>query len=301
MDGLAVCCAGALLDILWQPWCAGLPPCFALHTFAFHSLTALPFSLAPLPESDFPGSPSWQYYGSATDSGGECSIPTATLFPLPAPATHAAPYYSFAAGPVLIVMISSEHDFSTGSAQSAWLNSTLAAADRSITPFVIVTSHRPMYINSDFGSDVPTGDVNVMRLLQQHVEPITHAHRVTLMLYGHNHRLERISAALAGKVVSASVPVPAAGAAGGVLHLYNKPGATVHYVAGTAGAAFSENDCVSGGWTPCPAWSESVVYEHGYLRFTALNASALQGEYVASRNGTVIDTFMILQDLAAWV
>jgi hypothetical protein len=235
------------------------------------------------------------------DSGGECSIPTAALFPLPTPATHAAPYYSYAAGPVLIVMMSSEHDFTAGSVQSTWLNATLAAANRAVTPFVIVTSHRPAYINSNFGPDVPTGDVNVMRLLQQHVEPITHFHKVTIMLYGHSHRLERISAAFGGKVVTASQPVPSAGAAGGVLHLYNRPGATVHYVAGTAGAAYSKNDCISAGWTPCPAWSESVVFEHGYLRFTALNTSALLGEYVATVNGTVIDTFMILQDLAAWV
>jgi hypothetical protein len=57
---------------------------------------------------------------------------------------------------------------------------------------------------------------------------------------------------------------------------------------------------VSGGWGPCPAWSEAVVYEHGYLRFTALNATALRYDYVASVNGSVIDSMVILQDLAAW-
>jgi hypothetical protein len=251
-------------------------------------------------EADFPGSPSWSYYGPAKDSGGECSIPTSTLYPLPAPATHAAPYYSFASGPVLLVVGSSEHDFSTGSAQLAWLNSTLAAADRSITPFVLVTFHRPMYINSNFGPDVPTGDVRVMELLQQYVEPITHENKVTLMMYGHNHRLERISAAYQGKLVQASVPVADASGAGGVVHVYNKPTATVHYVAGTGGASFSQNDCISGGWTPCPAWSEAVAFEHGYLRLTALNSTALRYDYVASNNGTIIDSNLIIQDLTAW-
>ena len=198
--------------------------------------------------------------------------------------------------------MSSEHDFTNGSAQLAWLAATLAAVDRVATPFVIVTLHRPMYINSNFGPDVPTGDVRVMELLQENVEPVTHAAKVTLMLYGHNHRLERISAAVAGKVVLASVPVADASGAGGVVHVYARPTATVHYVAGTAGAAFSTNDCVSGGWTPCPAWSERVVYEHGYLRFTAINSTALRYDYISSSSGDAIDSALIVQDLSAgWV
>ena len=52
----------------------------------------------------------------------------------------------------------------------------------------------------------------------------------------------------------------------------------------------------------CPEWSERVDYEHGYLRFTALNSTALAYEYVASINRTVIDRMLIVQDLAAeWV
>jgi len=249
-------------------------------------------------ESDAPGSSSWSYYGPANDSGGECGVVTATLFPLPAPASASAPYYSFASGPVVYVALSTEHDFTVGSKQLTWLDATLEAVDRAVSPFVIVSMHRPMYINSDYGASVPTGDVNVMNLLQQHVEPVTNKHKTTLALYGHNHRLERISAAFQNKTVAASEPV--ADADGNIVHVYNKPTATVHYVAGTAGANYTPNDCVSAG-IDCPEWSESVVYEHGYLRFTALNATALQYEYVASVNGTVIDRMLILQDLSgAW-
>jgi len=44
-----------------------------------------------------------------------------------------------------------------------------------------------------------------------------------------------------------------------------------------------------------------VIYEHGYLRFEALNATALRFDYVASVNGSVIDSVLIVQDLAgAW-
>jgi hypothetical protein len=194
------------------------------------------------------------------------------------------------------VALSSEHDFTAGSAQLAWLDTTLAAVDRAVSPFLIVSLHRPMYINSDYGADVPTGDVMVMNLLQQHVEPVTHKHKVTLMLYGHNHRLERVSAAYQNRTVTASVPV--AEGDGSVVHVYDKPAATVHYVAGTAGASYTPNDCVNVG-IACPEWSESVIYEHGYLRFVALNASALRYDYVASINGSVIDSVLILQDLTA--
>jgi hypothetical protein len=249
-------------------------------------------------EADAPGSSSWSFYGPANDSGGECGVVTAALFPLPAPASFRAPYYAFASGPVFLVAMSSEHDFTAGSAQLAWLDATLAAVDRAATPFVIVSLHRPMYINSDYGASVPTGDVMVMNLLQQHVEPVTAKHRTTLMLYGHNHRLERISAAFQNKTVTASVPV--ADGEGGVVHVFNKPGATVHYVAGTAGANYTPNDCVSVG-IACPEWSEAVIFEHGYLRFEALNTTALRFDYIASVNGSVIDSVLILQDLSgAW-
>ena len=203
---------------------------------------------------------------------------------------------------MFLVVLSSEHDFTAGSAQLAWLQATLAAVDRAASPFVIVSLHRPMYINSDYGTG-PTSDVVVMNLLQMHVEPVTHAAKVTLMLYGHNHRLERISAAYQNKTVDASQPRPDGSAAGGVLHVYDKPRATVHYVAGTAGANFTPNDCVSRGMPECPEWSESVVYAHGYLRFTALNASALRFDYVDSDSddGAIIDSAVIIQDLAqAW-
>ena len=130
-------------------------------------------------ESDWPNSDSWQYYGkNVKDSGGECGIVTQGLLPMPAPASAARPYYSYASGPVFLVVFSSEHDFSTGSPQLLWLERTLAAVNRTQTPFLIVSSHRPMYINSDFGDSVPNGDVNVMNIMQQYVEPLTQKYQV---------------------------------------------------------------------------------------------------------------------------
>lgn len=103
----------------------------------------------PTAAADYPGTSSWQYYGNATDSGGECSQATSMVFPLPATATTAAPYYAFASGPVFLVVLSTEHDFTTGSAQLQWLGATLKAVNRTATPFLIVSAHRPMYIDSN--------------------------------------------------------------------------------------------------------------------------------------------------------
>ena len=95
-------------------------------------------------ESLYPNSASWSFYAGASDSGGECTVITNALFPLPPPATAASPYYSYAAGPITLVVISTEHDFTTGSAQHTWLAATLAAVNRTVTPFLVVSMHRPM-------------------------------------------------------------------------------------------------------------------------------------------------------------
>lgn len=109
--------------------------------------------------------------GNATDSGGECTKATSTLFPLPgeppqpparlllpllhpsrllaclpsaAPASSAAPYYFWSSGPVFLVVLSTEHDFTTGSPQLKWLAATLKGVNRTQTPFLVISAHRPM-------------------------------------------------------------------------------------------------------------------------------------------------------------
>jgi hypothetical protein len=189
------------------------------------------------------------------------------------------------------------HDFTEGSEQHAWMATTLGGVNRTKTPFLLVSLHRPMYVDSNYGG-TPTSDVTVMNLLQQHVEPLTHASKVSLLLYGHNHRAERISAAFQNKTVLASQVQDFNGVQA---HVYSKPTASVHYVAGTGGAAFSKNDCKSVAG-PCPPWSESVAFAHGFLHFTALNESALMWEYKDSMDGSVVDTCVLIQDIVRpWV
>jgi len=92
----------------------------------------------------WPGTASNPAFGNARDSGGECNVVTPALLPLPGNATPAAPWYATAAGPLALVVMSSEHDFTAGSPQYAFLEAALAAVDRVATPWLIVTTHRPM-------------------------------------------------------------------------------------------------------------------------------------------------------------
>ena len=53
--------------------------------------------------------------------------------------------HSYDFGMVHMVMFSTEHDFRPGSPQYIWLENDLKNVDRTKTPFVIVSGHRPMY------------------------------------------------------------------------------------------------------------------------------------------------------------
>jgi hypothetical protein len=59
--------------------------------------------------------------------------------PLPAPATKLQPWWSYDIGLIHFVGMSTEHKYSTGSAQHDWLRRDLAAVNRTLTPWIIFT------------------------------------------------------------------------------------------------------------------------------------------------------------------
>ena len=84
---------------------------------------------------------------------------------------------------VHMVFMSTEHDFNPGSAQYNWLEQDLSSVDRSITPFVIVYGHSPMYSsNSYHGSEVELRDA---------VENLYVEKGVDFVVAGHDHFYER--------------------------------------------------------------------------------------------------------------
>lgn len=232
------------------------------------------------------------WYSSASafnnsDSGGECGVVTTRLYPMPAPARTNTPWWSYEVGLMHFVGISTEHSFVVGSEQYLWLEADLKAVDRTVTPWVVFGGHRAMYLNSNYGGGT-TSDIALMDALILNLEPLLWKYRVNLGFYGHNHVVQRHSAVLNRTVVQASTEV--VDEQGQVVHFHADPQATVHMVVGTGGAAFTVNAV-----EPKPAWNEMYMYQYGYARVTAVNASYLDWQWVLSATGQVLDHMVITQ------
>lgn len=52
------------------------------------------------------------------------------------------------------ILVSTEHGFAPGSAQYAWIARDLALVDRSKTPWLVFSGHRPFYIDSPYPDQV---------------------------------------------------------------------------------------------------------------------------------------------------
>lgn len=103
------------------------------------------------------------------DSHGECAVPMFHRFHAPAsPQSNSVFWYSFDYGLVHVVQISSEHDFYRGSRQHSWLTGDLMSVNRSVTPWVVLTSHRMMY-STQVGN---AGDFFVSELLKAELEDL---------------------------------------------------------------------------------------------------------------------------------
>lgn len=100
------------------------------------------------------------------DSGGECGVPFNARFIQPAgdqtgnltpPITSdpRLPYYSDDIGPLHVIFASTEHDYHPGSEQHAFLLRDLSSVNRSATPIIIFTGHRPMYGAMTVGENAP--------------------------------------------------------------------------------------------------------------------------------------------------
>lgn len=138
-------------------------------------------------ETDWPGTDSI-FVGS--DSGGECGVPFYLRFPLPDSSSASSHWYSFNSGPLHVIMLSTEHNFTSGSSQYQWLQKDLAAVDRSQTPWILLTGHRPMYVDSTY-SQGNSSDTYVSILLRDHIEPLMFKYQVDVGFWGHHHSYQR--------------------------------------------------------------------------------------------------------------
>ena len=70
--------------------------------------------------------------------------------------------------------------------QYNFLEHDLESVNRNKTPFVVVQGHRPMYTTSNETREAP-----LREKMLEHLEPLFVKNKVTLALWGHNHRYER--------------------------------------------------------------------------------------------------------------
>ncbi|KAL8055790.1 hypothetical protein ABFX02_04G078800 [Erythranthe guttata] len=216
---------------------------------------------------------------STPDSGGECGVPYETYFPMPTQAKD-KPWYSIEQGSVHFTVISTEHDWTVNSEQYDWMNKDMATVDRTRTPWLIFTGHRPMYTSSPGNAILPSVDTEFVA----DVEPLLLANKVDLALFGHVHNYERTCAVY--KQECKAMPTKD----GNGIDTYDNSNYTapVHAVIGMAGFTldgFTQNDNI---------WSLSRVSEFGYVRVHATK-NELSVEFVNADSRNTDDNFRIVR------
>ena len=174
-------------------------------------------------------------------------------------------WYSFDWGNVHVAMMDSEHDWRSGSHQYSWLEADLAAVNRSITPWVIVTSHRNIYSTQE----CEEGNYVISTFMRQALDPLFEKYQVNLVLVAHTHSYERTCLIKNGKCV--------------------ENGGTQHITVGSGGAGLQE--C---GFSPdYGPYSKAATNQWGYLRVEA-NQNAISLEFVLDADGSVWDYHEVL-------
>ncbi len=202
--------------------------------------------------------PSWGNFGH--DSGGECGVPVYNRFHMPDSRNgngNQPWWYSFEYGLVHFTLLSSEHNFTSGSPQYMWLENDLNTVDRSRTPWLILILHRPMY-----SSQKMITDFEVTTRLRVALEELLYHNKVDLVVTGHHHLYER------------SCPV---------YRQLCREGAPMHVVIGGAGFEL-ENP---GMWDF--GWCEYFESNHGYGRVSVVDGNSLLWEFVRNKDNTVTD------------
>ncbi|KAF3437455.1 hypothetical protein FNV43_RR20208 [Rhamnella rubrinervis] len=185
-------------------------------------------------------------YGTP-DSGGECGIPYETYFPMPTPAKD-KPWYSIEQGSVHFTVISTEHEWSKNSEQYQWMNKDMASVDRTKTPWLIFTGHRPMYSSS-------SGLFTIDQRFVDEVEPLLLDNKADLVLFGHVHNYERTCSVYQGKCKG----TPTRDESGIDVYDHSNYTAPVQAVIGMAGFTLDKFNRQN-------SWSISRISEYGYFR-----------------------------------
>jgi hypothetical protein len=195
---------------------------------------------------------------NSTECGGECGVPLMKRFSMPW-TNGDSPWYDFNFGSAHFVVISTEHDITTGSTQYQFVVSSLQSVDHSQTPWIIFAGHRPMYT----ASSQDLREQNITDTLQAHLEPLFRIYQVDVALWSYHHSYQRTCPVYRGNCVE---------------------GGTVHIVVGTGGAQLEKNS------TDTPNWIKFMNNEnHGYVR-SSVSPNALSIKFISTDKNSTLDS-----------
>jgi len=170
-------------------------------------------------------------------------------------------WWSIEVGNVHFTLISLEHDFTAGSIQYTWINKDLATVDRSVTPFVVVGGHRPMYCSGNYSDDY-----RMAEHIADELEDLFFLYEVDLAIWGHYHSYERSCPVYKGKCTD---------------------GGTVHVVIGMAGQSLDNL------WMDRPEWSVFRDATHFGVSLLQTNSTTLQLKYLVDGEKLPLDEISI--------
>ena len=205
--------------------------------------------------------PSW--FDGDVDSLGECGVGTERRFRAPANGNKIF-WYAFSTGSVSVVMLSSEHSVAPGSPQRAFLEGALAAVDRTLTPWLVVTFHREVY--SLTGAEQPLQDGYLAWM-----EDLFYKYKVDLVANGHIHQSQRTPPVYKYKVTE---------------------DAPVYIISGSAGAML-EPTAVNNK-TGLVAWSG--VGSCGFYVVDALNCTHMRLTWTRNNDSAVLDDAWVVRN-----
>ncbi|KAG8049062.1 hypothetical protein GUJ93_ZPchr0009g2434 [Zizania palustris] len=137
-------------------------------------------------ERDWPDTGS--FYGH-NDSGGECGVPTQTLFYLPAE-NRAKSWYKTDYGMFRFCVANSEEDWRAGSEQYRFIEECVSSVDRSKQPWLVFLAHRVLGYSSGSWYEVMMGTYGEP-MGRDGLEELWQKYKVDLAVFGHIHSYER--------------------------------------------------------------------------------------------------------------
>lgn len=174
-------------------------------------------------------------------------------------------YYSFDYSWVHFIMLSSETDYSVGSEQYVWLKNDLSSVDRTKTPWIVASWHRPWYSSNS----AHQGEGEKMR---KSFESLLYQYKVDFCMSGHVHAYERTK-----RVYN--------------FQLDNK--APYYFTIGDGG----NREGLALPWEePQPTWSAFRLAAYGYSAFHVYNTTHIHWQMFRDSDFSVADQLWIIKN-----